>query len=742
MKKGILLIVLNSICLLDVITPKLSAQQIEEFSPCELRSWAAFTLFSSIKKYAAEEGITPLDKRLNNIPCLSRTFAFDTILNNGGLGNNPKPFPHIPHKPNEYPELKSDLPQNKGRIEYRLLSKDGWTNILNNLNTLDNADQTIPDILGDAAIAEEILNTLQDEDCNCKKIYDNVNFEKWKNIFKLIKSGENLTIYQEDGQKQIQFDDRVDIDQIDKIIIQYFDIEQRRRAYKYMEMYDNWQSTVMVIDEKYLTPIAGGKYRIKSALLKSINIYDEENDINSTVCDNVRFGNQPRAKTIGSGFFIDKNTVLTVAHLLPKHLRCSTVNIKNLRFIRAAKHTGNSIVVTKDQIYKPVHDYIASGNCEQITGDWAVIKVRPLGKPKPMSQKFISSTITVETPVYSVGYGLGLSIKHNFDGTIGFIGNEGIYANLDLFSGNSGSPVFDSRTNELIGILSGGAEDWDCSEKCCQLLVTAALANEKIQDIRKIKAIKNKSASKSNGSEIEVMKSTKKLATQPKPQDNTTNEVKRNYAPYVYFKKNTDLSYIAAILSPIEAGKTLVRVHAADSSDITPVIEYEVKDSTNSTALYFRDIVQMGNLINSDSIEIIVRIKNGQKTRKTEIIKIDADTATISDFSNNTIYNAPYIYLTKGKNFDYETFLLVPVKNNVLDTTDVFYQDNGGHKSEVTYTLNSNSSDIILVPINSNGDPYTDYTPERRYEAEVTYNNKKKRARLAQNNADAKPRKN
>jgi len=33
-------------------------------------------------------------------------------------------------------------------------------------------------------------------------------------------------------------------------------------------------------------------------------------------------------------------------------------------------------------------------------------------------------------------------------------------ANLDTFGGNSGSPVFDARTNAVVGILVRGADDY------------------------------------------------------------------------------------------------------------------------------------------------------------------------------------------------------------------------------------------------------------------------------------------
>lgn len=82
-----------------------------------------------------------------------------------------------------------------------------------------------------------------------------------------------------------------------------------------------------------------------------------------------------------------------------------------------------------------------------------------------MRQKFQPGT-----SIYTIGYPLGTPKKMAY-GTVrsANVVSGAINADLDVFSGNSGGPVFDTQTNQLIGIISGGEDDFEFDEvKRCE----------------------------------------------------------------------------------------------------------------------------------------------------------------------------------------------------------------------------------------------------------------------------------
>lgn len=86
--------------------------------------------------------------------------------------------------------------------------------------------------------------------------------------------------------------------------------------------------------------------------------------------------------------------------------------------------------------------------------DWAVVK---LDRAVPKTIKIPKRSIKKpddRTPLYIMGHPFGLPVKIDMGGRIN--NNKPQYkffANLSIFGGNSGSPVFNSRTNEVEGIL-------------------------------------------------------------------------------------------------------------------------------------------------------------------------------------------------------------------------------------------------------------------------------------------------
>lgn len=99
--------------------------------------------------------------------------------------------------------------------------------------------------------------------------------------------------------------------------------------------------------------------------------------------------------------------------------------------------------------------------------------------------------------VYALGYPIG-SPKKKADGKIRKVVSEPeLYnSNLDVYQGNSGSPVFSSKTHELIGIISTGEADFqdldDPEEAKVKHCADDDCLGEIIVPIQKILADRNK----------------------------------------------------------------------------------------------------------------------------------------------------------------------------------------------------------------------------------------------------------
>jgi hypothetical protein len=71
--------------------------------------------------------------------------------------------------------------------------------------------------------------------------------------------------------------------------------------------------------------------------------------------------------------------------------------------------------------------------------------------------------------VYVIGHPVGLPTKFADGANVRNNNNESFFVcNLDTYGGNSGSPVFNSSTHELEGILVRGETDFIVTENGCR----------------------------------------------------------------------------------------------------------------------------------------------------------------------------------------------------------------------------------------------------------------------------------
>lgn len=174
----------------------------------------------------------------------------------------------------------------------------------------------------------------------------------------------------------------------------------------------------------------------------------------------------PNADIFGSGCFVGPDRVATAAHVLEAAEEMN-VDPKKLLFIRGHKDYGENkrVKVNTNQIYrlsrkqkKILEDSRAVYGQK---GDSAWVEVEPYFKNTPEPYPNTYSDISKTAPekgqrLYALGHGLAVPMKLSFDVEVGeIIGPYWLHSDMHVFPGNSGSPIFDANSQEMVGIVNG-----------------------------------------------------------------------------------------------------------------------------------------------------------------------------------------------------------------------------------------------------------------------------------------------
>jgi V8-like Glu-specific endopeptidase len=174
------------------------------------------------------------------------------------------------------------------------------------------------------------------------------------------------------------------------------------------------------------------------------------------VTDSERFCHQPTyAGWIATGFLVDKDVIATAAHCVKKD------ELDDLRFIFGYKMLNADTALTEipnEQVYKGVEIIDRYYSREGIQPDWALVRLDRKVKRQAIA-KLSREDIFLGLPVYAIGHPLGLPLKAAPGAYVCDVNETCFVADLDIFSGNSGSPVFRSDTGEVIGIVVRGDRD-------------------------------------------------------------------------------------------------------------------------------------------------------------------------------------------------------------------------------------------------------------------------------------------
>ncbi|HAH32962.1 MAG TPA: serine protease [Elusimicrobia bacterium] len=180
------------------------------------------------------------------------------------------------------------------------------------------------------------------------------------------------------------------------------------------------------------------------------------------LCPDERFRDQPKG-AFCSGSLVGPDLIMTAGHCLADAADCAATKIV---FGFSVKKMGGQapLKIAQNEVY----------NCKQIVkvlegdADYSLIRLnRPVTGHKPLAVNR-SSKLKNGDGVFVIGHPKGLPLKIADRATVRDIAPAGYFStDLDTFSGNSGSPVFNAKTKLVEGILVRGGQDLEQNTAGC-----------------------------------------------------------------------------------------------------------------------------------------------------------------------------------------------------------------------------------------------------------------------------------
>jgi len=226
--------------------------------------------------------------------------------------------------------------------------------------------------------------------------------------------------------------------------------------------------------------------------LKTMNFGDRLN-----LCPGEKFREQPIG-AFCSGSLVGPDLVMTAGHCIKDDAGCAAARIV---FGYSVRSEGGEAVTAmpSSEVYscsKIIKRFLggepgSTNPAGQALGpDFALIQLdRKVTGHKPLAINR-AATLKKGDGITVIGHPVGLPLKVAGGATVRDFSKIGYFvADLDTFGGNSGSPVFNTRTKKIEGILVRGDEDFADSPAGCTTMATYEQTGGRGEDVTKISAL-------------------------------------------------------------------------------------------------------------------------------------------------------------------------------------------------------------------------------------------------------------
>jgi V8-like Glu-specific endopeptidase len=189
-----------------------------------------------------------------------------------------------------------------------------------------------------------------------------------------------------------------------------------------------------------------------------------QDDDGESMCKDERFAKQPVLGSC-SGALVGPDLVLTASHCVPYISGCEDVMVVFGFAVKAAGKPPQGFAEREVYRCKEVIGYGASDGA-----DVAVFRLERAVTGHVPLKISRQGPVVPGTPLVMIGYPSGMPAKVAAGATAGGVGElpQLFLSDLDSFPGNSGSPVFNTRTGLIEGVLVRGAGSYeDASDRGC-----------------------------------------------------------------------------------------------------------------------------------------------------------------------------------------------------------------------------------------------------------------------------------
>jgi len=168
------------------------------------------------------------------------------------------------------------------------------------------------------------------------------------------------------------------------------------------------------------------------------------------LCDIEPFNDQPvSAGIMGSGFLVKEDIIATAGHFVNEE------NVTDLRFLFGYHMLDAASPVTRfasENIYRGIEMVSPRLNPGSDKPGWVLVRLdrKVIGQA---IARLSGEEIFNDQAVYTLGHPLGLPLKFGAGASVCDVRETSFEANLNIYSGSSGSPVFDLQTHEVIGMV-------------------------------------------------------------------------------------------------------------------------------------------------------------------------------------------------------------------------------------------------------------------------------------------------
>ncbi len=234
--------------------------------------------------------------------------------------------------------------------------------------------------------------------------------------------------------------------------------------------------------------VVPGKYFFHDSKSPNYRLFPHGRTVSKTyrVCSSERFALQT-SLSICSSFLVAPRLMITAGHCFQSINDC-----KHLRFVFGYVKGVTQIPIENIYFCKKL---LSVKTPEESWGkkDYAIIELdRKVLNRKPLVL-VKKSGLDFDDGVFMISHPLGLPMKIAENAFVKDSSSKFFFADLDAFSGDSGAPVFNTKTLEVEGILVDGSEDFEMTPYGCKKVLishTDEIRGEKILKLSKISGLK------------------------------------------------------------------------------------------------------------------------------------------------------------------------------------------------------------------------------------------------------------